>query len=137
MTSRGVQLELLTNRFNLSLVAYIAVKRMPDRIKLCKLERQTFHLVYLDVSNTQALWEGEGGGFSPFFKSCSAHRLLQPRRGALSEEVSDGRTISHHRLIQMFKWFSSFLCLMGQMKGGMAGARGLTEKSLVDLQVFL
>lgn len=46
--------KVLTNMFNLSLVAYIAVKRMPDRIKLCKVQRQ-IRSFYLDVSNTQAL----------------------------------------------------------------------------------
>lgn len=76
MISCGVLLELLTNTLSLSLLAYIAVKKMPDRIKLCTFKRQSFYLFYLNRSDTQARWFFES--LTSCFHQC---KLLQPNRG--------------------------------------------------------
>lgn len=58
MISCGVLLELLTNMLILSLLAYIAVKRMPVSIKLCRFKSQ---FCFISIGLTRRL----GGSLSP------------------------------------------------------------------------
>lgn len=123
-----VRFELVTNMLSSSLLAYIAVKRMPDRLKLCKFKRESFYLFYLDRSDTQVRW---------FFESLTSHAysLLQPSRGQcpgrsnrrtiLSPQTHPGSKVvlfcplaggteglqgRQQSLWLIYKSFSSFLC---------------------------
>lgn len=115
MTSCVVHLELLTDMFVSSLLAYIAVKRMPDKIKLCKWKIKlnlfwvTFDTTYVWHMGSVALWVLE-----VLLSSLLTHSS-SPTGGSVQGEER-GVPYCHHRLIQTVKWFCSVL-----WKGGSGG----------------
>lgn len=87
MTSCGVHLELLTYMFVSSLLAYIAVKRMPDKNKPLQIKKTIFFLsVFSYIWHYIDPTHGLGGSLSPWgLAFIAAHSLLQPNRGQSRE----------------------------------------------------
>lgn len=126
--------ELLTNRLDSSLLAYIAVKRMPDKIKLCKFKRHSVYLI--------SVWHYAGpthsiGGHGSLIRwgllFLTAQSLLQPDRGQCPGR-SEGRSILSPRTHpdSEMVWFCT---QKGLSRWQTEGAGGQTSESLVGLQV--